>query len=65
MNRIEGHSKTVRELLSGVKYAIDYYQREYKWERRHIDELLYDLEAKFSANYEEGHERSRVQYYSH
>lgn len=63
MSRIEAGSKTVRGLLSGVKYTIGYFQREYKWERRHIEELLYDLEAKFSASYEESHERSRIQEY--
>ena len=63
MSRIEAGSKTVRGLLSGVKYTIGYFQREYKWERRHVEELLYDLEAKFSASYEESHERSRIQEY--
>jgi uncharacterized protein with ParB-like and HNH nuclease domain len=64
MKKIDGRSKTVRELLNGVKYAIDYYQREYKWETENIAELLDDLEAKFIYSYEEGHERSQVQYYS-
>ena len=32
-------AKTIRELLKGVKYSIDYYQREYKWERKQIQEL--------------------------
>ena len=30
MSRIEAGSKTVRGLLSGVKYTIGYFQREYK-----------------------------------
>jgi hypothetical protein len=30
MREILGKAKTVRELLKGVKYSIDYYQREYK-----------------------------------
>ncbi len=28
---IDGKGRTVRELLAGRKYSIDYYQREYKW----------------------------------
>ena len=28
MREILGKAKTVRELLKGVKYSIDYYQRE-------------------------------------
>jgi uncharacterized protein with ParB-like and HNH nuclease domain len=65
MKKIDGRSKTVRELLEKVKYNIDYYQREYKWETRHIADLLEDLEAKFLASYEEGHERQAVQNYPH
>jgi hypothetical protein len=30
VREILGKAKTVRELLKGVKYSIDYYQREYK-----------------------------------
>jgi hypothetical protein len=26
--------KTIRELLTGSEYSIDYYQREYKWQRK-------------------------------
>ena len=28
---IDGKGHTIRELLAGRKYSIDYYQREYKW----------------------------------
>ncbi len=65
MNKIDARSKSVRELLDGVKYTIDYYQREYKWETKQISELLEDLESKFLDNYKEGHERTQVQHYSH
>lgn len=65
MKKIDGRSKTVRELLEKVKYNIDYYQREYKWETDHIAELLEDLEAKFLASYEEDHARGDVQNYPH
>lgn len=64
MNKIDGRSKTVRELLSGVKYAIDYYQREYKWDTKNVTELLEDLEAKFLTSYREEHERKQVQHYA-
>ena len=36
MREILGKAKTVRELLKGVKYAIDYYQREYKWQEKQM-----------------------------
>jgi hypothetical protein len=60
MSRIDADPRSVRELLSNRKYGIDEYQREYKWGPKNIEELLNDLYAKFSANYEEGHERHRV-----
>jgi uncharacterized protein with ParB-like and HNH nuclease domain len=44
---IDGKGRTVRELLTGRKYSIDYYQREYKWQKKQVKELLEDLAAKF------------------
>ena len=65
INKIDAHAKSISDLLSNKKYTIDYYQREYKWEKRQITELLEDLEAKFLDNYEEGHPRSSVEQYRH
>ncbi len=65
MNKIDAQAKSVSELLSNKKYAIDYYQREYKWETKQIIELLEDLEAKFLDNYEEDHPYIQVQHYRH
>ena len=60
MREILGKAKTVRELLKGVKYSIDYYQREYKWGEKQAAELVNDLVTKFLEEYEEGHERKKV-----
>ena len=65
MRKILGEAKTVKQLLKGIKYSIDYYQREYKWEKKHIDELVNDLVTKFYEGYEENHERKRVADYPH
>ncbi len=65
MNKIDARSKSVRELLEGVKYGIDYYQREYKWTTKQITELLEDLEAKFFDSYREEHTRTQVESYTH
>jgi len=65
MKKIDGDSRTVRQLLEKVKYQIDYYQREYKWGRDHISALLEDLEGKFLSEYAEGHARKKVQEYAH
>src|SRR5205823_10278955 len=62
---IDGKGKTVRELLAGRKYSIDYYQREYKWQTKQVGELIDDLANKFLESYEPGHERSAVAEYGH
>ena len=64
MNKIDSRSKTVREMLDGAKYSIEYYQREYKWGTKQIAELLEDLEARFFSSYEVGHERRQVREYA-
>ena len=63
MREILGKAKTVRELLKGVKYAIDYYQREYKWRDKQIRELVDDLSGKFLEEYQPGHPRTKVAEY--
>jgi uncharacterized protein with ParB-like and HNH nuclease domain len=50
-NNIVANSRKLIELLQN-KYVVDYFQREYKWEYKHIEQLLVDLEASFLANYE-------------
>lgn len=65
MKEILGKAKTIRELLGGAKYTIDYYQREYRWQPKQITELVEDLTAKFLESYEEGDERSAVEHYGH
>jgi uncharacterized protein with ParB-like and HNH nuclease domain len=62
---IDGKGRTIRELLAGRKYSIDYYQREYKWQTKQVAELIDDLSSKFLESYETGHERSDVADYGH
>jgi hypothetical protein len=62
---IDGKGKTVRELLAGRKYSIDYYQREYKWQTKQVAELIDDLSAKFLESFEPNHERDAVAEYGH
>ncbi len=64
-HEIDGKGRTVRELLDGRKYSIDYYQREYKWQRKQVAELIDDLAAKFLDSHEAGNERSAVAEYGH
>jgi hypothetical protein len=63
--RIDGHARTVRELLDSAKFSIDFYQREYAWQERQVQELLDDLTGKFSDFYEPDHARDEVERYGH
>src|SRR5690554_2910426 len=65
MREILGKAKTIRELLSGAKYSIDYYQREYRWQNKQVSELIDDLTGRFQEDYEEGHAREEVEKYGH
>jgi hypothetical protein len=65
MREILGKAKTVRELLKGVKYSIDYYQREYKWQDKQVRELVVDLTGKFLEEYDPRHDRKKVADYPH
>ncbi len=60
MREVQAHARTIRQLLGGTKYAIDYYQREYKWQSKQIAELLDDLSARFLESYDSSHDRSAV-----
>lgn len=65
MKKIDGKGRSIRELLSGAKYSIDYYQREYRWQTKQMAELLEDLSAKFLESYEADDERGAVEQYGH
>jgi len=65
MREILGKAKTVSELLNGVKYSIDYYQREYQWKEKQIQELIQDLTGEFQEDYDPSHAREKVAGYGH
>ncbi len=64
-SQIEANPKSVRTLLSSVKYTVDTYQREYNWKSKQIAELLDDLKTRFLEAYKEGDERVHVEDYPH
>ena len=65
MMRIDSNAKTIKELLTNTKYRLDYYQREYSWEKKHVIELLNDLSNKFHEKYTEGDTPVNVRSYGH
>ncbi len=54
MNGITPQYLTIRKLLQARSFAIDDYQREYKWDSKNIAELVSDLQAKFLISYHDG-----------
>lgn len=65
MKEIRGDAKNIQALLCKAKYAIDYYQREYRWQLKHVTELIDDLSNKFLESYDPTHERKAVKRYGH
>lgn len=60
---IEAKPKSVREILDKKEYTLDYYQREYLWQTRQMQELINDLSSKFLENYKPSHQRRDVKNY--
>jgi uncharacterized protein with ParB-like and HNH nuclease domain len=62
-NKIEATDTNINQLLKGQKFFIDYFQREYRWEEKHIKQLIEDLTDTFLKSYREEHKRSDVEKY--
>lgn len=43
--------QTIDSVFGNVRYHIDFYQREYKWKKTHIESLLEDIFYKFEGEY--------------
>ena len=63
MSTITPHYRSVQQLLQTQSFSIDEYQREYKWEKKHVDELLSDLQSKFLSSYKAGDDTKKVSSY--
>lgn len=65
MQEIKGYDRSIQELLSGGSFGIDYYQREYKWGRKQLQELVDDLTGRFLDSYQPGDASKDVAHYGH
>jgi uncharacterized protein with ParB-like and HNH nuclease domain len=63
-NKIEAKNRSIVEVLDSKKYTVDYYQREYSWQQKHIEQLVTDLATAFLNEYEPQHERFEVENYN-
>lgn len=59
-NRIEAKDTSISKLLKEQKFFIDYFQREYRWKDKHINQMIEDLTSTFLKSYKENDKRSEV-----
>lgn len=62
-NKIEARNTSINSLLKGQKFTIDYFQREYRWQEKHIKLLIEDLTTTFLKSYNSEHKPSEVENY--
>ncbi len=63
-HKIDADDRTVFDVLNERKYTVDYFQREYSWEQKHIDQLITDLTSTFLNVYSECDSRTAVEHYN-
>jgi uncharacterized protein with ParB-like and HNH nuclease domain len=63
-HKIDADDHNVFEVLNEKKYTVDYFQREYSWEQKHIEQLITDLTSTFLDVYNEGDDRAEVEHYN-
>lgn len=62
-NKIEATDININSLLKDQKFYIDYFQREYRWQGKHIKLLIEDLTSTFLKSYKATDNRSEVANY--
>ena len=62
MNRITGNPIEINDLFNN-RYTVQYYQREYNWGTKQIEELIYDLTNEFLNYYKDGDTQRNVEHY--
>lgn len=62
-NKIEATDTSINSLLKDQKFYIDYFQREYRWQEKHIKLLIEDLTTTFLKSYKNGDKPEEVANY--
>lgn len=63
-HKIDADDRKIFDVLNERKYTVDYFQREFSWEQKHISQLVTDLTSTFIDAYTEGDPRSAVEHYN-
>lgn len=62
--QINGQARPINELFAASRsFTVEYYQREYAWQRVQLEELINDLARSFMSTYSPEHLRSQVSGY--
>ncbi|MBD1399444.1 DUF262 domain-containing protein [Pelovirga terrestris] len=64
MGTVTPNYRSVQQLLQSQSFAIDEYQREYKWEKENVLEMISDFLDKFQNSYQDGDETTAVNNYT-
>jgi hypothetical protein len=51
MKKID-QTDTLKTILSGRKYTVDYFQREYRWGQKQIEQMIADFQSTFEEYYD-------------
>lgn len=62
-NKIEATDTSINALLKDQKFYIDYFQREFRWQEKHIKLLIEDLTTTFLKSYKSGDKPEEVANY--
>ncbi len=63
-NKIDANDRKIAEVLENKKYTVDYFQREYNWQKKHIEQLVNDLTSAFLNEYTPGDRREDGENYN-
>jgi len=48
---VQPKQRNINGVFSNTKYYLDFYQRDYKWTKKHVESLLDDIFFKFDGDY--------------
>ncbi|HJI81372.1 MAG TPA: DUF262 domain-containing HNH endonuclease family protein [Eggerthellaceae bacterium] len=52
-------TSSLKEILNDTTFGIDYYQREYRWGEKQIEQMLDDFYSAFGSDYDPRHETTK------
>lgn len=59
---VESHAQPLKTIFAD-KYTVDFFQREYVWQHKQLEDLINDLAIEFLKNYRDGDSLEKVRQY--